>query len=113
KDSIRLSARMVMRYLCKPTKSGQMCTQEQAVRFIMLCKARGLNPWEGDAYIVGYDSQDGPEFNLITAHQAFLKRAEVHPEYDGMESGVVVRVPNGPLEERQGDLVDEGQQLVG
>lgn len=91
KEPITLTARMVQRFLCRPTKSGKVCDHTQAVRFVMLCKARGLNPWEGDAYIVGYDAKDGPEFSLITAHQALLKRAEVHPEYDGMESGITVR----------------------
>lgn len=112
-DEISLSPRMVLQYLCKPTKSGKICTHEQAVKFVRLCQARALNPWEGDAFIVGYDSKDGPEFNLVTAHQAFLKRAEVHPEYDGLESGVTVIGPGGTLEDLQGDLWPDGWQIVG
>lgn len=111
--TVKLSPRTVKQFLCKPTKSGAMCSDEQALRFCMLCRARGLNPWEGDAYIVGYDTQDGPEFNLITAHQAFLKRAETHPEYDGMQSGVVVRTASGAITEVEGDLVEDGQTLLG
>jgi phage recombination protein Bet len=122
KDPITLNARLVLKYLCKPTKSGKYCTEADAVRFCMLCKARGLNPWEGDAYIVGYDSHDGPEFNLITAHQAFLKRAEVHPDYDGMQSGVTVRrewidADSGAQRQEtldlEGDYFEEGDALVG
>ena len=90
-QQIQLTPRMVIRFMCKPTKSGKRATLEQALHFCMLCKARGLNPWEGDAFLVGYDTADGPEFSLITAHQAFLKRAEIHPEYDGMKSGVIVK----------------------
>lgn len=112
-DDVSLTPRNVMRYFARPTRSGKTCTVEQAVRFIGLCKARALNPWEGDAFIVGFDSQDGPEFNLVTAHQAFLKRAEVHPEYDGMESGVTVVAPGGAVEDLQGDLVPDGYQIVG
>ena len=123
KDPIKLSARLVRRFLCKPTKSGKVCDERDAIRFVMLCQARGLNPWEGDAFIVGYDSADGAEFNLITAHQAFLKRAEVHPHYDGMQSGVLVRrkwieevdgrrVERSVVEEIEGDYFDEGA-LVG
>ena len=112
-EDISLSPRTILRYFARPTKQGHMPTHEQAAKFVRLCQARGLNPWEGDAFIVGYDTQDGPEFNLITAHQAFLKRAEVHPEYDGMESGVTVKRPDGTLADQEGDLVDEGQVLVG
>lgn len=112
KEAITLTPRTVIGWIAKPTKSGKRCTPEQALRFVMLCKARGLNPWEGDAYLVGYDTQDGPEFNLITAHQAFLKRAEVHPEYDGMESGVILR--RGPeIVEDQGDFFLPDDILVG
>lgn len=112
KDPIKLSPRIVISWLAKPTKSGQTCTPQQALRFVMLCKARGLNPWEGDAYLVGYDTKDGPEFNLITAHQAFLKRAEVHPEYDGMESGVIIKRGDMVIEE-QGDFCLPTDILMG
>ena len=112
--AIKLSARLVLRFLVEPTKSGKVCTNEQAVKFMMLCQARALNPWEGDAYLVGYDTKDGPRFSLITAHQAFLKRAEAHPAYQGMQSGVMVKDPKpGTIIECEGDYVDEGLHLLG
>jgi phage recombination protein Bet len=104
---------MVRNLICVPTKLGARCDQNQAIKFIMLCKARALNPWEGDAYLVGYDTKDGPQFSLITAHQAFLKRAEVHPEYDGMESGVIVADAEGNLAEREGDFFIDGETVLG
>lgn len=112
-EKITLTAGMVIKFLCRPTKRGATCSPEHAVRFMMLCKARALNPWEGDAYLIGFDGQDGPEFNLITAHQAFLKRAEAHPEFEGMESGVMLVDDNGVMTESQGDFVPPRSQLVG
>ena len=79
---------------------------------MMLCHSRGLNPWEGDAFIIGYDGKDGPEFALVTAHQAYLKRAEMHPEFDGMESGVVVKRGEQTVE-YQGDMVEPGDTFMG
>jgi phage recombination protein Bet len=111
-QQISLTPRMVLRFMCKPTKSGKKASAEQAVHFCMLCQARGLNPWEGDAFLVGYDTQNGPEFSLITAHQAFLKRAEVHPEYDGMTSGVIVLRNNEVIEE-EGDFYLDDDRLLG
>lgn len=111
-QQISLTPRMVIRFMCKPTKSGKRATLEQALHFCMLCKARGLNPWEGDAFLVGYDTADGPEFSLITAHQAFLKRAEIHPEYDGMKSGVIVKRGDDVIEE-EGDFYMGGDDLLG
>jgi phage recombination protein Bet len=104
-QEIKLSAKMVQTYLCKPTNKGHVCSERDAQKFVMLCLAKGLNPWENDAWLVGYDSNDGPEFSLITAHQALLKRAEMNPNYDGMESGVIVKSEAG-LVERAGDFYD-------
>ncbi len=113
KESIKLSASIIQKMVCVPTKSGKVCTEIEAIKFMMLCKARALNPFEGDAFLIGYDTQNGPAFSLITAHQAFLKRAEVHPEYDGMESGVMVRDENGSVVDREGDFFFEGDTILG
>jgi phage recombination protein Bet len=79
---------------------------------MMLCKARKLNPWEGDAYLTGYDMADGPQFNLITAVQALYKRAEMCDEFDGIESGVCV-MRGDVVTERTGALVLPGETLIG
>lgn len=112
KDPIQLTVARVKAFLCTPTKSGAYPSDKDVMGFIMLCKASGLNPWVRDAYLVGYDSKDGPNFSLITAHQAFLKRGEAHGEYDGMESGVIVMAAN-VLTYREGDLVLPGESLIG
>lgn len=91
---VRLNIAMILTHICIPTKAGHRCTESEAMKFMMMCKARRLNPWEGDAFLQGYDSAKGPQFSLITAHQAFLKRAEASKEYDGKESGVLV-IENG------------------
>lgn len=120
---ITLTVGIAKRFLVVPTRSGKYPTEEQITKYIMLCQAQGLNPWVGDAYLVGYDGKDGPTFSLITAHQAFLKRAEASKEYDGMESGVVVRQCEriddrevraiGDPVYREGDLVLDDEMLIG
>ena len=111
-ESISLTLSRVKQFLCVPTRSGKMPTDEQVIKYMMLCKAQSLNPWVNDAYLVGYDGKDGPQFSLITAHQAFLKRAEASHEFDGIESGVVV-LRGETITERQGDMVLPGEVLVG
>lgn len=76
-DPIKLSISIIERQIATPTKSGKKPTQKEMMDFLMLCRARKLNPFEGDAYLIGYDSRDGAKFNLITSHQALLKRAEL------------------------------------
>lgn len=90
KDPIKLNVGIVKRLIAKPTKRGFLPSDRDIINFISLCKARALNPFVGDAFLVGYDSEDGPTFNLITAHQSLLKRAEGHDQYDGMKGGIIV-----------------------
>jgi phage recombination protein Bet len=111
-DKITLNAKLVMDMIAVPTKSGKRPSFQDAVKFMMMCQAKRLNPWEGDAYLIGFDSFDQNlqttvgKFTLITAHQAFLKRAELHPEFDGMQSGVILQnEDNSEIIEREGDLV--------
>ncbi len=111
--AIDLSIRQVIQFLCEPTRSGKRPDVATAQAFLKMCQARGLNPWEKDAYLLGYDTQSGPKFSIVTAHQAFLKRAAANPAFDGMESGVVLADPNDQLVEIQGDLIPKGYRLVG
>jgi phage recombination protein Bet len=112
KDTIKLTVRIVQDLIAVKTKSGKVCSESDAIKFMMMCKARRLNPFEGDAFLIGYDTNDGPKFSLITAHQAFLKRAEVHAEYDGMTSGVIL-LDDGSIVEREGDFHLPHEQVVG
>ncbi len=112
-EEMVLSVGFVKNFLTTPTKSGKQPTYQDVVKFMMLCKARGLNPWEGDAYLTGYDNRDGTAtFSLITAIQALLKRAEACPDFAGVESGVIV-LRDGEVVERRGTIVLEGETLVG
>ena len=112
-DEIKLSPGIIYKYLCHPTKSGVWPDEQQIMKFQILCRSRKLNPFEGDAYLVGYDGKYGPEFSIITAIQAIYKRAEANPNYDGIESGVIVEDGKGMIVQRQGDFCHEGDKLLG
>jgi phage recombination protein Bet len=114
KNEITLSVDIVAKFISARTASGKIASHNDIVTFMMLCKSSGLNPWTKDAYLIGYDSKDGPTFTLIVAHQSLLKRAELSSEYDGMESGIAV-IAKGSNEtiQRPGTLVLPGDTLVG
>ena len=117
-DKIRLSVSIVTNLICVPTKSGKRCSENDALKFMAMCQAKRLNPFESDCFLLGYDTQNGPQFSLITAHQAYLKRAEIHPEFDGMKSGIIVEEKpeeegaRGKLVEIEGDFYTPGEQRV-
>jgi phage recombination protein Bet len=112
-DRIKLSVAVVQKLVAVRTKSGATCSDRDAMRFMMMCQAQRLNPFAGDAFLIGYDGKDGPQFSLITAHQAFLKRAELHPEYDGMKSGVIVMQEDGSVVDLEGDFFLPDQKVIG
>jgi len=112
KDMIRLTPETVLSKLCKPTKTGAKPSQYDIWHFLAVCKASKLNPFVGDAILQGYDSEQGPTFSVITTIQALQKRAESHPQYDGMEAGVTVE-RNGEVIRREGALVLPGENLIG
>lgn len=112
KETIKLSIAIVRDLIAVKTKSGKTCSEQDAIKFLLMCKSRLLDPFTGDAFLIGYDGRDGASFSLITAHQAFLKRAEMNQEYDGMKSGIIVE-QDGQLKDLEGDFYSEGQVVKG
>jgi len=112
-DRVKLSIAIVQNLVAVKTKTGRTCSDADALKFIAMCQARKMNPFEGDCYMIGYDGKDGPQFALITAHQTYLKRAELHPEFDGMQSGLILRQADGSILEAEGDFFESEQQLLG
>lgn len=113
-EKIKLSIAVIQNLIAVPTRSGKTCSTRDAMKFLMLCRAKKLDPFSGDAYLIGYDGKDGvATFSLITAHQAYLKRAELHPEFDGMQSGVIVQGDAGKTVDLEGDFHTEDQDVVG
>jgi phage recombination protein Bet len=111
-DKIKLSVSIVQNLIAVKTKSGKTCSDRDAIKFLAMCQAKRINPFEGDCFLIGYDTNDGPSFALVTAHQTYLKRAELHAEFDGMKSGIIVE-EDGTLKDLEGDFYIEGQKLMG
>jgi len=113
-DKIKLSVAIIQKLIAVPTRSGKTCSDVDAMKFMMLCQAQRLNPFAGDVFLTGYDGKDGapPKFALITAHVAFLKRAESSPDFEGMESGVIIE-NEGVITEREGDFYLPNETVVG
>ena len=91
--------------------SGTITLQEFKF-FTELCKARKLNPFLKEAYCIKFGSQPA---QIVVGKDAILKRAIIHPDYDGMESGVIVQViETGEIIERKGTFyLNSEEKLVG
>lgn len=91
-EEVKLTGETVKNYLV--SGKGEINDQE-LVMFINLCKYQKLNPFLKEAYLVKYGSQPA---QIIVSKEAFMKRAEKHPNYEGFEAGVVV--------DREGELIE-------
>jgi phage recombination protein Bet len=117
-DKVKMTVAIIQNLIAVKTKSGKTCSDRDAIRFMAMAQAKRMNPFEGDCFLIGYDGRDGvPQFALVTAHQTYLKRAELHPEFDGMKSGVIVHEEdaNGVMatKELEGDFHEDNQKVVG
>jgi len=85
-------------------------TDEEIVSFIALCKFNQLNPFIRESFLVKYKNAPA---QMIVSKDAFLKRADMCPNYDGFDAGVIVVTNDGKIVERDGAFVVPGEKLVG
>jgi phage recombination protein Bet len=100
-EELTLTLDDIKNVITTPTKSGKQPSGKDCILFMELCRARGLNPYVGDAWLLGYDSTSGASFSLITSIQALQKRAEANEHFDGVESGLIVET-QGVVKEIEG-----------
>ncbi len=84
-QDVTLSHSLVRNHL---TKGNGKITDTEIMEFIALCRYNGLNPFLGEAYIIKFGDKPAQK---VTTKEAYYRRAETHPEYDGVESGIIVQ----------------------
>lgn len=95
------------------TRQGHQCSDEFVYEFLKVCQSRRLNPYDGDAFIVGYDSKDGAQFSIITSYQSLNKRAAASNQYDGSDFGLTVVNDKHELIDVPGSIVPPKTKLAG
>lgn len=106
-NEIKLTPSIVQNYI---VGTDAQITMPEFKFFTELCKARKLNPFLKEAYCIKYGKQPA---QIVVGKDAVLKRAILHPHYDGMESGVIVLNANGEVIERKGTFKLPTETLVG
>lgn len=101
---VELSIALTQAYFCPQASAAE------AYVFNNWCAHVGLDPWRREAYLVKYGNNPA---QMLTAKDAFTKRAEANPRYQGSKAGVVVINRKGELENRVGEIVLDGEELVG
>ncbi len=107
-QEVKLTPKIVQDYLVGTT--AQITVQEFKF-FTELCKARKLNPFLKEAYLIKY-SNNQPA-SIVVGKDAILKRAVLNPKYDGMKSGIIVLNEKEDVIERKGTFKLDNETLVG
>lgn len=106
---VRLTPDTVKNYLVSGDKDK--VTMQEVVMFMNLCKFNGLNPWLKEAYLIKYGNEPA---TIVAGKDAFTKRAEGNPNFDGYKAGLILTDEN--MEEityREGSFKLPNEVLVG
>ena len=105
---VELSVEAIRLYL------SPKATVAEAYIFLQKCRFQKLNPFMGEAYLVIYEqTQTSPRgAQMMVGKEAHTRRAERHPDYQGMEAGVMV-LRGGEVKEVAGAFLAPGDQLLG
>lgn len=104
---IVLTPKIVQEYI---VGTESQITLQEFKFFSELCKVRKLNPFLKEVYCVKYGKNPA---QIVVGKDAILKRAINNPDFDGMESGIIVLSPDGEVVERKGTFKLPTEALVG
>lgn len=105
-QEVTLSYNIVRNYL---TKGNGQVSDQDLMQFISVCKFNQLNPFLNEAYLVKFGTQPA---QMIVSLEALLKRADACPNYEGLQSGVIV-IMDDTIAEIEGGFIPPKAQLVG
>ena len=105
-EEVKLTPSIVSEYLA----NGAQITLPEFKMFTSLCKARGLNPFLKEAYIIKFGNSPA---QIIVGKDAILKRAILNPNFDGREQGIIVINKDGEALEKPGTFLLDSETLAG
>lgn len=105
-SKVKLSPAIVKEYIT----DGVELSNSEYKMFVELCKVRKLNPFLKEAYAIKFGSKPA---QIVVGKEAILKRAILHPQFDGRKQGIIVQKEDGTIEYRKGTFKLPNETLVG
>lgn len=106
---VELTPEIVKSYMV--SGNPENVTIQEVVMFMQMCKSSGLNPWAKEAYCIKYGSQPA---TMVVGIDAYRKRAESNPAFDGYEAGIITFDPNdGEITRRVGSFKPASEEIIG
>ena len=108
-QEIKLSFSVVRKFLV--SGHPEYVTDQEIVLYMGMCKARGLNPFKKDCYLIKY-TQGDPAATIVSIDY-YRSRAKAQPDCTGWECGIIVKTGERQAEYRKGAVLFEGETLMG
>lgn len=104
-DPQTLTSGIVRKYLDPQGKASD----EELAYFIAQARVQNLNPFTKEIYFIKYGNQPA---QIVVALKAFQKKADAHPQYDGMDSGIIFE-KDGETQRSEGAFLPQGAEILG
>jgi phage recombination protein Bet len=108
-QQIKLSFDVVRKYLV--SGHPEMVTDQEIVLYMGMAKARGLNPFKRDCYLIKYTAND-PAATIVSIDY-FRSRARAQEDCVGWKAGILVADKENHIEYREGSFLMDEERLVG
>ena len=108
-EEVKLSPAIVKNYL---VNGNGNITDQEINYFMHLCRARKLNPFVKEVYLIKYGTQPAA---MVVSRDALEKRAIKHKDYNGKKTGLwILKKDTGELEKRDGTIyVKSKEEIIG
>ena len=107
---VSLNEQVIRSYVCNGRED---VPEAEIAKFAFLCQARRLNPFV-DVVPTVYGNGSKAKISIVTTKDYHVRLANSHPDFDGMDAGIIVMAPDGSaIEKRKGSMVPPGWVLVG
>ena len=100
-----LTSGIVRKYLDPQGKASD----EELAYFIAQARVQNLNPFTREIYFIKYGNQPA---QVVVAQKAFQKKADAHPQFDGMDSGIIYE-KDGEIQRSEGAFLPRGAEILG
>ena len=105
-NKVKLDLDTVKKYLC----DNSNVTEQEFYMFGSLCKSHKLDPFNREAYLIKFGTAAA---QMVVGKDVYFKRADKNPDYDGIESGIIVETKDGNVKELDGCFYPANCKLVG
>jgi phage recombination protein Bet len=88
----------------------------EAMRLLVMCRLCGLDPFRKEIHLIPFENKKKgiTEWMLVIDKSGWLRMAESNPQFDGHQSGIIIRDPETKeIVDIEGEYVPPGWGVVG